>query len=77
MAGFHLGTLRPEVILYDVDFTEIDIKTLMGLAESGRLLLMTSLMTQELSSLKVSIDVAQVVEKPVKLDHLLQLIQAR
>ena len=77
MAGFHLGTLRPEVILYDVDFTEIDIKTLMGLAESGRLLLMTSLMTQELSSLKVSIDAAQVVEKPVKLDHLLQLIQAR
>lgn len=77
MAGYHMGTLRPEVVLYDVDFTGVDINALMSLTESGRVLLMTSLISPELAALEASMDIAQVVEKPVKLDHLLQLIQGR
>ena len=77
MAGYHMGTLRPEVVLFDVDFTGVDINALMSLTESGRVLLMTSLISPELAALEASMDIAQVVEKPVKLDHLLQLIQGR
>lgn len=77
MAGYHIGTLRPEVILYDVDFTGLDVRALMDLADSGRILLMTSLMSPEISTLQATIESAQVVEKPVKLDHLLQIIQGR
>ena len=74
-AGYYMGTLRPEVVLFDVDFTGVDINALMSLTESGRVLLMTSLISPELAALEASMDIAQVVEKPVKLDHLLQLIQ--
>ena len=77
MAGFHVGTLQPEVVLYDVDFTEIDIHVLMGLSDSGRLLLMTSLPSSDVLALESSIESSQIVEKPVKLDHLLKIIQGR
>ena len=75
MAGYHIGTLRPEVILYDVDFTEVDISALIGLHQTGRVLLVTSLRSRDLSALQASIGAAHVVEKPVKLDRLLQIIQ--
>ncbi len=75
MAGFFVGTVRPEVVLFDIDATGIDIHTLMGLTRSARLILLTSLMSPEIENLQATIDGAKVVEKPVKLDHLLHIIQ--
>ena len=75
MAGFFVGTVRPQVVLFDIDATGVDIHALMRLAESARLILLTSLMSPDLESLQSIFEGAKVVEKPVKLDHLLNIIQ--
>ena len=75
-AGFHAGSLRPEVLIYDEDATSIELGRLVRLLPDTRVVVVTSMRSSNTEALKAEVSADHVVEKPVKLDQLLEIIQA-
>jgi excisionase family DNA binding protein len=75
-AGFHAGSLRPEVLIYDEDATSIEIGRLVRLLPGTRVVVVTSMRSSNTEALKAELGADHVVEKPVKLDQLLTIIRS-
>jgi len=76
-AGFQAGRMSPDVILYDVDAAEIDIYTLRTMVPAARILLVTPIWKPEVEAMRIELGAVGVIEKPAKLDQLLEVIQSK
>ena len=74
-AGFQAGHLKPDFILYDVDAVGIDIYALKKLVENVQVLLVTSIWKPEVDAMQAELGALGVIEKPVKLDQIVEVIQ--
>ena len=74
--GYYLGAAKPQVILYDVDSTSVDLREVVSLCPEARIILLTSMYNADVENLKAEFGAIPVVEKPVKLDKLLSIIRS-
>jgi excisionase family DNA binding protein len=74
-AGYFAGLLQPEILVYDEDTTAIELPQLLKVMPSARVILVTSMRSTSTEALQAQVGAIHVVEKPVKLDRLLALIQ--
>ena len=74
VAGYHAGAAKPRALLVDTDTPDVDLRLLVGLCDPTAVVLLTSPLSADLGPLLATVPDAEVVPKPVKLDHLMGLL---
>ena len=87
--GYAIGTHRPQVVLFDVDSPGVDVREmgrLLGAQDLGRMMgarvpvsrlfILTSMSDARLEQMVLEFKGAELIQKPVKLDRLWQLIRS-
>jgi excisionase family DNA binding protein len=76
--GYFAGRLNPDVVVYDIDATTIDVRRLMKMVRAVnadcRLILTTSIWSDMVDTLRADLSADEVLQKPLKLDVLARLI---
>jgi excisionase family DNA binding protein len=76
--GYFAGQLNPDVVVYDIDATTIDVRRLMKMVRTAnagcRLILTTGIWTDTVDTLRTDLSADEVIQKPLKLDVLARLI---